>query len=92
MRICSLLPSATEIVYALGLGDELVGVSHACDYPYLAQSKPVVSRSLRQAGELNNLGSREIDAITQQTRSSGNPLYWIDGKLLSELQPDLIIT
>ena len=92
MRICSLLPSATEIVYALGLGDKLVGVSHACDYPVEAQSKPVVSRSLRQAEKLNSLDSREIDAITQQARSTGNPLYWIDGELLSELRPDLIIT
>ena len=89
MRICSLLPSATEIVYALGLGDQLVGVSHACDYPLDAQSKPVVSRSLRQVG---HLASREIDAITQQARSTGNPLYWIDGELLRELRPDLIIT
>ena len=71
MRICSLLPSATEIVYALGLGDQLVGVSHACDYPLEAQSKPVLSRSLRQVGHLD---SREIDAITQQARSTGNPL------------------
>ena len=92
MRICSLLPSATEIVYALGLGDQLVGVSHACDYPLEAQSKPVVSRSLRQAERLHSLGSREIDAIIQQARSSGNPLYWIDGDLLRELRPDLIIT
>lgn len=92
MRICSLLPSATEIVYALGLGDQLVGVSHACDHPVEAQSKPVVSRSLRQAEHLNELSSREIDAITQQARASGNPLYWIDGDLLRELQPDLIIT
>ena len=89
MRICSLLPSATEIVYALGLGDQLVGVSHACDFPLDAQSKPVVSRSLRQVGHLD---SREIDAITQQARSTGNPLYWIDGELLRELRPDLIIT
>ena len=89
MRICSLLPSATEIVYALGLGDQLVGVSHACDYPLDARSKPVVSRSLRQVG---HLGSWEIDAIIQQARSTGNPLYWIDGELLRELRPDLIIT
>ena len=89
MRICSLLPSATEIVYALGLGDQLVGVSHACDFPLEAQSKPVVSRSLRQVGHLD---SREIDAITQQARSTGNPLYWIDGELLRELRPDVIIT
>ncbi|PKB64946.1 MAG: hypothetical protein BZY80_01120 [SAR202 cluster bacterium Io17-Chloro-G2] len=92
MRICSLLPSATEIVYALGLGDQLVGVSHACDYPLEARSKPVVSRSLRQAEQLNSLSSREIDAITNQARSTGNPLYWIDGDLLRELRPDLIIT
>ena len=89
MRICSLLPIATEIVYALGLGDQLVGVSHTCDYPLDAQPKPVVSRSLRQVGHLE---SREIDAITQQARSTGNPLYWIDGDLLGELRPDLIIT
>ena len=89
MRICSLLPSATEIVYALGLGDQLVGVSHACDFPLEAQSQPVVSRSLRQVGHLD---SREIDAITQQAPTTGNPLYWIDGDLLRELRPDLIIT
>ena len=89
MRICSLLPSATEIVYALGLGDRLVGVSHACDYPDDATSKPVVSQSVRQ---INHLPSEEIDGIVQQARANGNPLYWIDGDLLRELQPDLIIT
>ena len=89
MRICSLLPSATEIVYALGLGDDLVGVSYACDYPKVAATKPVVSRSVRQ---LNHLDSAEIDAIIQQARANGNPLYWIDADLLRDLQPDLIIT
>ena len=89
MRICSLLPSATEIVYALGLGDDLVGVSHACDYPDAAATKPVVSRSVRQ---ITHLSSEEIDAIVQQARANSNPLYWIDGDLLRELKPDLIIT
>ena len=89
MRICSLLPSATEIVYSLGLGDRLVGVSHACDYPDDAASKPVVSRSVRQ---ITHLSSEEIDGIVQQARANGNPLYWIDEDLLRELQPDLIIT
>ena len=89
MRICSLLPSATEIVYALGLGDDLVGVSHACDYPDVAATKAVVSRSVRQ---ITHLSSEEIDAIVQQARANGNPLYWIDGDLLRELKPDLIIT
>ena len=89
MRICSLLPSATEIVYALGLGDQLVGVSHACDYPDGAAAKPVLSRSVRQ---ITHLDSNQIDAIIQQSRANGNPLYWIDGELLRELRPDLIIT
>ena len=89
MRICSLLPSATEIVYALGLGDDLVGVSHACDYPDSVATKPVVSRSVRQTTDLS---SQEIDAIVQQARANSNPLYWIDGELLRELNPEFIIT
>jgi len=89
MRICSLLPSATEIVYALGLGDQLVGVSHACDYPDDTATKPVVSQSVRQ---ITHLSSEEIDAIVRQARVNSNPLYWIDGGLLRDLQPDLIIT
>ena len=89
MRICSLLPSATEIVCALGLGDNLVGVSYACDYPEGVAAKPVVSHSVRQ---MQHLDSAEIDGIIQQARANGNPLYWIDGDLLRELRPDLIIT
>ena len=89
MRIISLLPSATEIVYALGLGDQLVGVSHTCDYPPPARSKPAVSRSIRSVA---HLGSREIDAIISQSRANNNPVHWIDGDLLRELRPDLIIT
>ena len=89
MRICSLLPSATEILYALGLGDQVVGVSHTCDYPAEARSKPVVTHSLR---EVSHLGSREIDTLIQQARANSNPVHWIDGELLRELQPDLIVT
>ena len=89
MRICSLLPSATEIVYALGLGRQLVGVSHTCDFPADARTKPVVSRSVRS---VSHLGSQEIDAIIRQARESNNPVHWIDGDLLRELRPDLIIT
>ena len=89
MRICSLLPSATEIVCALGLGDQLVGVSHACDYPDAVKGKPVVSQSVRQ---ITHLTSEEIDAIVRQARANSNPLYWIYGDLLRELKPDLIIT
>ena len=89
MRIISLLPSATEMVYALGLGDQLVGVSHTCDYPDDANGKPVVSRSIRQ---IRHLSSVEIDSIIQQARASNNPLYWIDEELLRQLRPDVIIT
>ncbi len=89
MRICSLLPSATEIVYALGLGDDLVGVSYACDYPDEAASLPVVSHSLRN---IKHLDSGEIDSLVQQARANNNPMYWIDEELLTRLRPDLIIT
>ena len=89
MRIVSLLPSATEIVFALGLGDSLVGVSHMCDYPPAARGLPIVSRSIRSK---SHLSSAEIDAIIQQARATGNPLYLIDGDLLRRLRPDLILT
>ena len=89
MRICSLLPSATEMVYALGLGDDLVGVSYACDYPDEAASLPVVSHSLRN---VKHLDSGQIDALVQQARANNNPMYWIDEELLANLRPDLIIT
>jgi iron complex transport system substrate-binding protein len=84
-----LLPSATEMVYALGLGDQLVGVSHTCDYPAEARTRPVVSQSVRKS---SHLSSAEIDALIQQARVNHNPLYWIDGDLLRKLHPDLIIT
>ena len=89
MRIVSLLPSATEMVYELGLGDQLVGVSHTCDYPDDVTSKPVVSRSIRQ---IRHLSSIEIDSIIQQARANNNPLYWIDEDLLRQLRPDVILT
>ena len=65
MRICSLLPSATEILYALGLDEHIVGVSHTCDYPQEAQGKPTVTRSVRDVKDLN---SQEIDSRIQQAR------------------------
>jgi iron complex transport system substrate-binding protein len=77
------------MVYALGLGDDLVGVSYACDYPDEAASRPVVSHSLRN---VKHLDSGEIDALVQQARANSNPMYWIDEELLANLRPDLIIT
>ena len=64
MKIVSLLPSATEIVYALGLGDALIGVTYECDYPPDAVTKPVVSRSALPQGR--PLASREIDAAVRE--------------------------
>jgi iron complex transport system substrate-binding protein len=88
-RIVSFLPSATEMVCALGLGDRLVGVTHECDYPPEARGKPVV---VRNALPVETMSQREIDvAITQRMRD-GLSLYQVDEKLLQELAPDLILT
>ncbi len=89
MRIVSFLPSATEMVYALGLGDRLVGVTHECDYPEEAKTKPVVVRS---AIETKSLTPLEIDEAVSRTLKAGQSLYTVDEALLKELSPDLILT
>jgi len=89
MRIVSLLPAATEIVYALGLGDDLVGVSPECDYPPAACDKPVVSRALLPTeGE----SSGETSRIVGERLESGGALYQVDEAALRAAQPDLIVT
>jgi len=88
VRIVSLLPSATEIVYALGLGDALVGVTHECDFPNEARRKPVLTASALPA-------AREPAAIDRHVRRSlhaGSSLYTLDAELLERLAPDLILT
>jgi iron complex transport system substrate-binding protein len=87
--IISLLPAATEIVYALGAGDELVGRSHECDYPTQARALPVVSRP---ALELEGLGQAEVDAAVAAKMRTGESLYVVDEALLRELAPDVILT
>ena len=89
MRIVSFLPSATEIVYALGLGDQLVGVTHECDYPREAKSKPVVVRS---AIDTKGLSSQQIDQSVSLALKAGQSLYTVDESLLKDLAPDLILT
>ncbi|MBI4341915.1 MAG: cobalamin-binding protein [Candidatus Omnitrophica bacterium] len=89
MRICSLLPSATETVYALGLGDQLAGVSHECDVPPDALRKP---RVLRTTLERSHRSSADIDAAVRRTLSRGEPLFALDEEALRRAQPDLIIT
>ena len=90
MKIVSLLPSATEIVYALGMGGDLVGVTDECDYPPDAVTKPVVSRSALPQGR--PLSSREIDEAVRQRMDAKDPLYILDKDLLRRERPDVILT
>ena len=89
MRVVSVLPSATEIVYALGHGSELVGRSAECDYPAAARSLPVVMAPRTWDADRP---SREIDARVQRARGSGASLYELDVELLRRLEPDVILT
>ncbi len=88
MRIVSLLPSATEICFALGLGDMVVGVTHECDYPSDALMKPKVTSSPTHEG----LSSREIDALVRSQLDSSGSIYGLDIEKLEELKPDIILT
>ena len=88
MKIVSLLPSATEIVYALGLGESLAARTHECDYPAAVREKPVITRSILPEG----LSSGEIDAAVREQLSSSHSLYAIDRDLLAEIGPDVILT
>lgn len=87
-RIVSLLPSATEIVCALGLEEQLVGISHCCDFPHSVQQLPVLTRSIVDP----SLPSLEIDRLTKEALHRGDSLYALNEELLRELQPDLVIT
>lgn len=88
MRICSFLPSATEILYALGLGDQVVGVTYACDYPPEARSKPVVVRTRLP----EDLVGAALDRAVREFVAAGESLYRVDLNVLAELHPDLILT
>jgi len=89
LRIVSFLPSATEMVCALGLADQLVGISHECDYPPEVTNKPIV---VRNALPLDGLSPREIDVAASARIRSGAGLYQVDERLLQELAPTLILT
>ena len=88
MRIVSLLPSATEILALIGLQEQLVGVSHECDYPPGVQALPHVTRSAIAGG----LPSGEIDRLVREQLETEKALYHLDLDLLRELKPDLIVT
>jgi iron complex transport system substrate-binding protein len=88
MRIASLVPSATEALFALGLGDEVVAVTHECDFPAGVEELPHLTRSVVPAG----LGAREIDSRVRELTGRGEALYELDEPTLAELLPDLIVT
>jgi iron complex transport system substrate-binding protein len=88
VRICSLVPGATEVLFALGLGDQVVGVTHECDWPPEAAAKPVVTASLVQTGDL---ASNEIDGVVAETARDGRPLYAIDEERWAEVQADVLV-
>ena len=88
-RIVSLLPSATEIVCALGLEGNLVGVTHECDFPATVVGKPVVTASRISH---QTMSSREIDHAVRSQLDGHGSIYELDERLLAELKPDLVIT
>ncbi|TMK38059.1 MAG: cobalamin-binding protein, partial [Actinobacteria bacterium] len=88
MRIVSLLPSATEIVYALNLGEELVGITHECDWPPQARSKRIVSHSTLPTGA----SPAEVDRMVSASLEGGTPIYRLDHEAIRELRPDVVIT
>jgi iron complex transport system substrate-binding protein len=89
VRVCSLLPSATEIIADLGLADSLVGVSEECRWPEEVIGKPVVTTAKIDSA---NLSSAEIEAIVQESVGDGHSLYAVDADLLDELKPDVLVT
>ena len=88
MRIVSLVPSATELLFALGLGSDLIAVTHECDYPPAAQKLPRVTRDVLPTG----LSAAQIDAAVKERTLAGESIYELDTEMLQKLRPDLIVT
>ena len=88
-RIVSFLPAATEIAYAIGAGESLVGRSHECDFPPEVKALPVVSRP---ALDLEGLSQSAVDHAVSDRLRSGESLYEVDELLLSDLAPDVVLT
>ena len=88
MRIVSLVPHATELLFALGLGDDVVGVTHECDYPDAARDIQPVTHDVLAPG----LSAAQIDAAVRERTEAGESIYALDEELLRELEPDLIVT
>ena len=88
VRIVSLLPSATEILFELGLGDDVVGVTFECNFPPAARSKRIVSTSALPEG----LDAAGIDAVVKERIAAGEDLYRLDRDVFADLDPDLVVT
>lgn len=89
MKICSLLPSGTEILFALGLGDQVVGVSDLCHYPPEARNKPIVSRSKI---DVDALSSQQVEAAMGRLLAAGESPYALDQEWLVRNAPDVVLT
>jgi iron complex transport system substrate-binding protein len=88
MRIVSLVPSATEMLFALGLGGDVIAVTHECDFPPAARELPRITRDVLPSG----LSSAQIDAAVKERTLAGESIYELDTDLLRDLRPDLIVT
>ncbi len=88
MRIVSLVPNGTEILFALGAGDQVVGVSHECDYPEEARRRPVLTGSALRPG----MTAAEVDRAVSAQLASGESLYTLDEERIAALAPDLVVT
>src|SRR5450759_4903750 len=88
-RIVSFLPSATEMICALGLGDRLMGITHECDYPAEFVGKPIVVRSVLS---IESMSQSEIDSAVTERLRNGLSLYRVDETLMREISPDMILT
>src|SRR6266508_3811110 len=89
MKIVSVLPSATEIVFALGLGEQLEGVTYECDHPEGARTKPVVSDTALP--QVRPLTAGQIDDLVDEFMQRQEPIYVLDKDLIQRIQPDLIL-
>ncbi|HEV2385828.1 MAG TPA: cobalamin-binding protein [Candidatus Acidoferrales bacterium] len=88
MRVCSLLPAATEILFALGAGDSVFGVTHECDYPPEAATRPALIRPRIDVAA----SPAEIDRQVRERVERGESVYAVDASLLATIQPDLVVT
>jgi iron complex transport system substrate-binding protein len=88
VKICSLVPAATEVLFALGLGDQVVGVTHECDWPPEAAERQAVTAALVETGELT---SAEVDQAVAQAAANGKPLYAVDVEAWEQVDADVVI-